>query len=130
LFKNLNIKIYKSIILPVVLYSCQSQCLTLREEHTLRELENRVLKKIFGPKEDELAGGWRKLYNEELHKLYFSSNIIRMIKSRRMRWTGHVAHMRDKSNEYIVLVGKLKGKRPLGHKRWWKGNIKMDFKEI
>jgi hypothetical protein len=78
--------------------------LILREEHRLRVFENRVLRIIFGPKRDEVTGGWRKLHNEELHNLYSSRSIIRMIRSRRMRWAGHVA--RGKRNAYRILVGK------------------------
>jgi hypothetical protein len=89
--KNIKIRIYKTIILHVVLYGCETWSLTLREEHRLRVFENRVLRRIFGPKRDEVTGGWRKLHNEELHNLYSSPSIIRMIKSRRMRLTGHVA---------------------------------------
>jgi hypothetical protein len=81
-------KIYKTIILPVVLYGCETWNLTLREEHRLRVLENRVLRRIFGPKRDEVTGGWRKLHNEELHGLYYSSSIVRVINARRMRWAG------------------------------------------
>jgi hypothetical protein len=86
-----KIKIFKTIILPVVLYVCENLSLTLREEHRLRVLENRVLGRIFGRKGDEATGGWRKLHNEELHGLYSSLSIIRVIKARRMRWVGHVA---------------------------------------
>jgi hypothetical protein len=93
-------------------------------------LENKVLWRIFGSKEDEITGGWREEYNEELHKLYFSSNIIRMIKSRRMRWAGYVVHLREIRNAYIILAEKSKGKRSLGDKRGRKESIKMDFKEI
>jgi hypothetical protein len=82
--------------------------LTLREEHRLRVFENRVLRRIFGPKRDEVTGEWRKLHNEELHNLYSSPNIIRMIKSRRMRWAWHVARMREKRNAYRILVGNQK----------------------
>jgi hypothetical protein len=74
-----------------ILYGCDTWSLTLREEHRLRVFENRVLRRIFGAKRDEVMGNWRKLHNEELHNLYSSSNIIRMIKSRRMRWAGYVA---------------------------------------
>jgi hypothetical protein len=81
------------IILPVVLYGCETWSLTLREEHRLRVFENRVVRKIFGPKRDEVAGKWRKLHNEQLHDLYFSPSIIRIIKERRMRWAGNVARM-------------------------------------
>jgi hypothetical protein len=79
--------------------------------------ENRVLRRIFGPKRDEVTGGWRKLHNEELRNLYSSLNIIRMIKSRRMRWTGNIARMGEKRNAYRILVGKLEEKRPRGRPR-------------
>jgi hypothetical protein len=84
LSKNVKIRIYKTIILPVVLYGCEAWFLTLREEHRLRVFENRVLRRIIGPKRDEVVGGWRKLHNEELHNLYCSPSIIGNIKSRRM----------------------------------------------
>jgi hypothetical protein len=91
-------RIYKTIISPVILYGCETWSLTLREEHRLRMFENKVLKRIFGPKRDEVSGGWRKLHNEELRDLYSSPSIIRIIKSRRMRWAGHVAQMGEKKN--------------------------------
>jgi hypothetical protein len=93
LSKNINIRIYKTIILPVVLYGCKTWSLTLREEHGLRVFENRVLRRIFGPKRDEVTGEWRKLHNKELHDLYSSPSIIRIIKSKRMRWAAQVARM-------------------------------------
>jgi hypothetical protein len=83
----------------------------------LSHFENRVLRRIFGPKRDLMTGGWRKLHNEELHNLYSSPNIIRMMKSRRMRWAGHVARRGEKRNACRILVGKPEGKRPLGRSR-------------
>jgi hypothetical protein len=103
----------------------------LREEHRLRVFENKVLRRIFGPKRDEVKGGLRKLHNEELRELYSSSSIIRKIKSRRMRWAGHVARMGEKRNAYRLLVGKPEGKSPLtGPRCMWVDNIKMDLLEI
>jgi hypothetical protein len=123
--KNIKIKIYKTIILFVVLYGCDTWSLTLREEHRLRVFENRVLRRIFGPKRDEVTGDWRKLHNEQLRNLYSSPNIIRMIKSRWMRLAGHVARMGEKRNAYRILVGKPEGKRSLGRPRCrWVDNIK------
>jgi hypothetical protein len=109
--------INKTIILPVVLYGCETWSLALREEHRLRVFEKRVLRGIFGLKRDEVIDGWRKLHNEELHNLYGSPSIIRTIKSRRMRWAGHVARMGEKRNAYRILVGKPEGKRPLERSR-------------
>ena len=93
LSKNLEIQIYRTIILPFALYGCETWSLTLREERRLRVFENRVLRGVFGTKRDEVTGEWRKLHNEELNDLYCSPNIVRVIKSRRMRWAGHVARM-------------------------------------
>jgi hypothetical protein len=105
--------------------------LTLREEHRLRVFENRVLRRIFGPKRDEVTGEWRKLHTEEFHSLYSSSDIIRQVKSRRMRWAWHVARMGEERKMYKVLVGKLEGKRPLGRpRRRWEDGIRMDLREI
>jgi hypothetical protein len=103
---------YKTVILPVVLYGCETWSLSLREEHRLRGFENRVLRNIFGPKREEV-GSRRKLHNDELCSLYFSPNIVRVIKSMRMRWAGHVARMGEKRRVYRVLVGRSEGKRPL-----------------
>jgi len=93
LSKNVKIKIYKTIIFPVVLHGCETWSLTWREERRLRVFENMVLRGIFGPKRDEVTGEWRKLHNEELNDLYSSPNIFRVRKSRRMGWVGHVARM-------------------------------------
>jgi hypothetical protein len=110
---GVRVKIYKTIILPVVLYGCETWSVTLREEHRLRVFENRVLRGIFGPTRDEVTGEQRKLHNGELHNLYSSPDIIRQIKSRRMRWAGHVARMGEGRNVYRVLVGKPEGKNHL-----------------
>jgi hypothetical protein len=126
--KKPMIKIYKTVILPVVLYGCKTSSLTLRGEHTLRVLENRLLR-IFGPKR-EVDGLCRKLHNDELHSLYSSPNIVRVIKSGRLRWAGHVAHMGEGRGVHGVLVGKPKWKRPLGRPKFrWEDNIKLDLRE-
>ncbi|KAJ4433744.1 hypothetical protein ANN_16055 [Periplaneta americana] len=131
LSKNLKVRIYKTVILPVVLYGCETWTLTLREEHRLRVFENKVLRKIFVAKKDEVAGEWRKLHNTELQALYSSPDIIRNIKSRRLRWAWHVARMGESRNAYRVLVGRPEGKRPLGRpRRRWEDNIKMDLREV
>jgi hypothetical protein len=109
LSRNVKVKIYKIIILSVVLYGSETWSLTLREENVLRVFENRVLKRIFGPKKDEVTGEWRKVHSEELHILYSFPNIIRQIKSRRMRWAEHVARMGEERNVYRVLMGKPEG---------------------
>jgi hypothetical protein len=117
LSKNINIRIHKTIILPVVLYWCETWCLILKEEHRLRVFENRVLR-IFEPRRDEVTGSWRKLHNEELYNLYSSPSIlIRVIKSRRMRLVGHVARIGEKRNAYRILVGKPEGKSSQGRSR-------------
>jgi hypothetical protein len=102
--ENLKIKIYRTVILPVVLYGCETWSLTLREEHRLRVFENRVLKRLFGPKREE-DGSWRKLQNDELHNLNSSPNIVRVIKSRRTRWAGHGARMGKGRGVYRVWLG-------------------------
>jgi len=131
LSKNLKIKRYKTIILPVVLCGCETWSLTLTEERKLRVFENMVLRRIFGPRRDEVTGEWRRFHNEELNDLYSSPNIVRLIKLRRMRWAGHVAHMGEERGLYRVLVGKLEGKRPLGRpRRRWVDNIRMDLQEV
>jgi hypothetical protein len=128
--KNPKIKIYRTVILPVVLYGCETWSLTLGEEQRLRVFENSVLRRIFGLKREE-DGTRRKLHNNELHSLYSSPNIIRVIKSRRMRWAGHVAHMGEGRGVYSILVGRPEGKRPLGRPRHrWEDNIKMDLRGI
>jgi hypothetical protein len=113
LFSRLLLKNVKIL----VLYGCETWSLTLRKEHRLRMFENRVLRTIFGPKRDEVTGGWRKLHKEELRDLCSSPSIIRMIKLSRMRLAGHVARMGEKRNAYKLLVGKPEGKRPLGRPR-------------
>jgi hypothetical protein len=93
--------------------------------------ENGVLRRIFGPKRDEVTGGWRKLHNEEFHNLYFSPSIIRMIKSRRMRWAEHVTRLGENRNAGRILKGKSEGKRPSGRRRHrWEDNMKMDLRDI
>jgi hypothetical protein len=112
--KNLKIKIYRIIILSVVLYGCETWLLTLREKCRLR---------------DAVIGEWRKLHNGELNDMHSSTNIVRVIKSR-MRWVGHVARMGQRIGTYGVLVGKPEGKRPFGRpKRRWEDNIKMIFRK-
>jgi hypothetical protein len=131
LSKNIKFNTYKTIILPVVSYGCKTWSLTLVEKHRLRVFENRALRKIFGHKMEEVAGGWRRLRNEELHNLYGLPNIIRVAKSSRMRWASHVARMRGMRNSYSIFVGKSEGKRPLRRpRRRWEDNIRMDLREI
>jgi hypothetical protein len=125
IYKSIKTKMYRTVILPLILYGFEAWSITL-----LRVSENRMLRKIFGPKRDDVAVEWRRLHNEELYDLYFSPNVIRVIKSRRMRWPGHVARMGVR-NAYMVLVERLERNRPLGRpRRRWEGNIKMDLQEV
>jgi hypothetical protein len=127
--KKQKIKIHSTVILTVVLYGCETLSLTLGEEHRLRVFENRMLRKIFGPKREE-DGSWRKLHNDELHSLYSSLNIVRVIKSRRMRWAGHVERMGKGemfTGFYLVWP---EGKSSLGRPRHRReNNIKIDIRE-
>ena len=131
--KKLKVKTYrpKTLILPVVVYGCETWSLTLREDQRLRVFKNKVLRKIFGAKKDEITGEWRKLHNAELHALYSSPNVIRSLKSRRLRCEGHVARMEQSRNAHRVLVGKLETKKPLERpRRRWEDNIRMDLREV
>ena len=112
--KNIKIKVYRIIILPVVFYGCETWSPTLREELRLRVLENRVLRGVFGPKRDEVLGEWRKPHNDELNDLYSSSNTVQVIKSRIMKWAGHVVRMGEERGVYRVSVGKPRGKETTG----------------
>jgi hypothetical protein len=131
LSRSVQIMIYRTIILPVVLYGCETWSLTLRVDCRLRIFKNRVLRKIFGPKRDEVTGEWRRLHKKELYALYSSSNIIRVIKSRRLRLAGHVACIEESRGAYRALMGKPQGRRPLGRPRHrWEDNIKMHLREV
>jgi PAS domain-containing protein len=115
----------------VVLYGCETWSLTLRDEHRLRIFANEGLRRVFGPKRDEVMGEWRTLHNEELRDLYSLPSIIRIIKSKRRRSAGHVARMGEKKNAYRLLVGKPDGRRPLGRpRRRWLDNIRMELVEV
>jgi hypothetical protein len=117
LSKTQSILILQQVILPVVLYGYETWSLTLREVRRLRVFENRVFRSVFGPKRDEVTVEWRKLHNEELSDLYSIPNIVRVVKSRRMRWAGHVARMREGRGVHRVLVGKPEGKRRMWRPR-------------
>jgi len=117
--------------LPVVLYGCETWSLILREEHRLRVFKNRVLRRIFGSKKEEVTGEWRKLHNEALNDQYSSPNIFQVIKLRRMSWVGRVACMGARRGVYGVLGGKPEGKRQLQRpRRRWEDNIKIDLQEV
>jgi hypothetical protein len=119
----IEIKMYRTIILPVVLCGCETWSLRMRKEHTLRVFENRMLRRIFGE--------WRRLHNEELYELYPSLNIISLTKHRRVRWAGHVERMEERRDAYRVLVGKPDGKRtPQRPRRKQRNIIKMDLREV
>jgi hypothetical protein len=110
---------------------CGTRSLTVRKEHRLRVFEKRVLRRIFRTKSVETAGGWRKLHNEEIHNFYVSPHIITVIKSRRMKWAGHVARMEEVRSAYVIWVGKPERKIPFGkHRHRWKSNIKINLKEM
>jgi hypothetical protein len=131
LSKNIKIKVYRTIIVPVVLYGGETWSLPLREEQRLRVFENRVLRSIFGPKRDEMTGEWRRLRNEDLSALYSSPNIIRVIKSTRMRWAGHIPRMGEKRGAYRILVGRPEGRGPFVRtRRRLEDNIKMDLQDV
>jgi hypothetical protein len=114
LSKNLKLKIYRTIILPVVLYGCEAWSLTLREERRLKVCENRVLRRVFGPTRDEVTCEWITLHTEELNDLYSVPNIVLVVISRCMRWAGHVVRIGNGRGVHRVLVGKPEGPRPNG----------------
>jgi hypothetical protein len=115
----------------VVLYGCETWPLTLKKEHGLKAFENRMLRRIFGPKRDEVTGEWRKLHNEELRDLYSSLSIIKILKPGRMTWAAHVARIGKNGNAYRIFVGRPEGKIALGRpRRRWVDNIRMELGEV
>jgi len=131
LSKNLKIKIYRTVILPVVLYGCENGSLTLREERRLRVFENRALRRIFEPRRDEVTGEWRKLHNEELRRSVLFTQYCSGEKIEKYEMGGACSVYGERRGVYRVLVGKPEGKRPLGRPRSrWEDNIKMDLQEV
>jgi len=131
LSKNINTKIYSTIILPVVLYGCDTWSLISREEHSLKVFEYIVLRKMFGSMRDEVIRETSRLHNEEFYNLYSLPNIIRLIKSRRIKWAGHVACVRNRRGAYRIFMGKPDGRRPR-ERPWlrWYSNIETDLQEV
>jgi len=130
LSKNIKINKDKTVILPVVLYGYETWSLTLREKRRLRVFENKVLRRICGSKRDEVTGEWRKQLKEELNDLYFSTNIVRVTKSRKMKWAGHLACM-GRGKAYTGFRWENLRKRDhLGDPARWEHNIKMDLQEV
>jgi hypothetical protein len=126
--QKFKIKIYRTIVFPVVLYGCENWSLAMKEELRPRVFENRTLRRIFGSKKDVVKREWGKLHTEEVNDVHCSPNIFRIIKSRRMRWTGCVALMGERRGVYRILVGKPEGKKLLGSpRRRWEDSIKMDL---
>jgi len=126
--RKLKLKIYITVILPVILYGYK---IGVADEHKLRVFENKVLRKIYVPKRDEMTGEWRRLHKEKLHGLYDSPDVVRIMKSRRLRWADHVARMGEKRRLYSILVGKPEGKRSLGRlRRRWEDNIRRHLREV
>jgi hypothetical protein len=124
--QNIKIKTFRSVILSVVLYGCETWSVTLREEHRPIVFENMVLRKIFGPKRDEVRGHWRRLHKDGLYALYSSPNITGVIKSRSMLWAGACSTYGDRRGACRVLVGRLDGRRPFGrHGHRWEDNVKV-----
>jgi len=127
----LKLKIYRTVILPVILYGCESWSTTLAVEHTLRVFENKVLRKVYGPKRDEMTGEWRRLHNKELHGLYDSPDIVKIIKSETTKVGRPCCSDGEKRRLYSILVGRPDGKRPLGRPgRRFEDNIRRDLREV